>query len=353
LITNRPINKEAPRVHIVILNWNGWRDTIECLESVFRLDYPNFQVVLCDNDSQDGSLEKILAWSRGELLAVAADEPMSSFSSPAVPKPISVSAFTNAEVNQRSCYSEASLVILSTGGNLGFAGGNNVGLRYVLSQESKSHVWLLNNDTVIQPDTLSNMIRHSLQLNEKGIPNTCGSVQRYYYSPETIQCLGGFTFNRWTGICSATFGMGLSCNTQIDHDAFRARLHAIHGCSWLLPVSFLEDIGLMDEQYFLYYEEIDWAIRSRGKYQLTYAYDALVYHKEGGSIGSRSLNRRGSLLSEFYMNRNKFKVARKFFPTSLVSVFLFILLIAVRRAWRGEWDTARLLVKVAFGKQRF
>lgn len=352
MINNHSTPLNVPRVHIVILNWNGWRDTIECLESVFRLDYPNFQVVLCDNDSQDGSVEKILAWSRGDNPAVAADANMASFSEPAIPKPINTSYFAAAPDASVAHTSDANLVLISTGGNLGFAGGNNVGLRYALAQRDRAYVWLLNNDTVVAPETLSHMIKHCLNLSESGVLNTCGSIQRYYYSPETIQCLGGFTFNRWTGICSATFGMGLPCDTEIDHDDYRHRMHAIHGCSWLLPISFLEDIGLMDEQYFLYYEEIDWALRSKEKYQLTYADEAIVYHKEGGSIGSRSLNRSGSLLSEFYMNRNKFKVARKFFPITVVSVFVFILLIATRRAWQGEWDKASLLVRVAFGKQR-
>lgn len=341
-----------PRVHIIILNWNGWKDTIECLESVYKSDYSNYQVVVCDNDSQDGSVEKILSWSRGELAAKPSSEDMAFLSTSTITKPLTTLVL-DAQDTERESQHEEDLILINTGGNLGFAGGNNVGLKFALQQTEHDYVWLLNNDTVIMSDTLRKMVQHSLSLSDAGIPNTCGSVQRYYYAPETVQCLGGFTFNKWTGICSATFGMGLPNDANIDHESYRQRLHAIHGCSWLLPITFLREIGLMEDDYFLYYEEIDWALRSEGRYKLTYADDAIVFHKEGGSIGSRSLNRRGSLLSEFYMNRNKFKVAKKFFPWTIPTVFMFVLLIAVRRLIRGERDTALLLAKVAFGKSTY
>lgn len=348
-------SNSAPRVHIVILNWNGWKDSIECLESVLRSDYQNYQIVLCDNDSQDGSVEKIQAWANGELLADATSEVMAKYSQPPIQKPLGHQVLSANDVSSnREVDSSTPLVIIRTGGNLGFAGGNNVGMRYALQQPECEYVWLLNNDTVIVPDTLSHMVNHSRQLLASGVANTCGSVQRYYYFPDKIQALGGFRYNAWTGICTATLGMGSSIDGEIDHNQYREQLHAIHGCSWLLPRDFLESIGLMEERYFLYYEEIDWALRSKDKYTHTYADQAIVYHKEGGSIGSHSIDRkRGSLMSEFYTNRNKFKVARKFFPLSIPVVFSFVLLIAFKRLLEGDAKRAWMLTKVAFGKQRF
>lgn len=345
----------APRVHIVILNWNGWKDTIECLESVLHSDYPNFQIVLCDNDSQDGSVEHIQAWASGRIEATAATEDMAHCILPFSAKPIEYRVLDVQQITNNMLIDPAlPLVIIRTGGNLGYAGGNNVGMCYAMLQSECEYVWLLNNDTVIVPDTLTQLVDHSRNLLSLGRANTCGSVQRYYYFPHKIQALGGFQINQLTGICSSTLGMGLSFDDDINHDEYRKMLHTIHGCSWLLPRDYLERIGLMDEKYFLYYEEIDWTLRARGQFELTYADKAIVYHKEGGSIGSGSLGRRrGSLLSEFYINRNKFILARKFFPLSLPIVFVFVLLIALKRLLEGDVKRAFLIFKVAFGKKTF
>lgn len=338
----------------MILNWNGWKDTIECLESVFRQGYENYQVIVCDNDSQDGSIEKIQQWANGALIANhSPDERLSQYVLPALAKPVPLQLLSNEDV-QAGCQVDENLplVLIRTGGNLGFAGGNNVGIRFAMHQAASDFVWLLNNDTIITPTTLQSMVNHSESLYRRGMKNTCGSVQKFYYYPDTIQALGGFRFNRWTGICSATLGMGLTENTEIDHSMYREQLQAIHGCSWLLPRYFLDDVGLMEEQYFLYYEEIDWALRSP-QYTLTYADEAVVYHKEGGSIGSRSKNKRGSMLSEFYANRNKYKLAWKFFPWAIPTVCMGMLGQAANALRRGDVEKFILLVKVAFGKSRF
>lgn len=344
-----------PRVAVVVLNWNGWRDTTECLESVLRMDYPNFQVLVCDNDSQDQSVEHIEAWANGrEAVSVTPDHPLRQLVDPPVPKPVTHCVLSADDLacppaNARS----APLVLIRTGGNLGFAGGNNVGLRFALEDPQLDYVWLLNNDTVIEPDCLSRMVSHSEQLRASGVRNTSGSVQCFYDDPSVIQALGGFRINKWTGICSTTLGRFLRRDASIDHASYRAQLHTIHGCSWLLPRDYLDSVGLMDDRYFLYYEEIDWTLRAKGQYQLTYAEDAFVYHKEGSSIGSKTLNRGSSLLSEFYTARNRYWLALKFFPWYLPTIFLGSLLQAANRLRRGEFQKAWLMLKTAFGKQTF
>lgn len=340
-----------PKVFVVILNWNGWQDTIECLESLLRSKYTNYQVILCDNDSQNQSVERVQQWAMGALSAAVANPSLGSYTLPALQKPITTKELTRKEAEERSRPTDAPLTIIRTGGNLGFAGGNNVGIRYALKDTECDFIWLLNNDTVVEPDCLANMVSHSVNLSASGVKNTCGSVQRFYFEPEKIQALGGFRINRWTGICSATLGCGLDIDMQIDHDEYRQKLHAIHGCSWLIPRNFIDELGLMEEQYFLYYEEIDWALRSP-HYRLTYADDAIVYHKEGGSIGSRSRGRKGSRISEFYANHNKYRLAKKFNPWTLPTVFLGILAQGLNALRRGDKEKFWLLFQIAFGKSK-
>lgn len=345
-----------PRVHIVILNWNGWRDTLECLESVFKLDYPNFQVIVCDNNSSDNSLEQIESWARGDLEAsIASDDPhIREICSPKFAKPIQNIRISesNKENHKETGQPTCPLVLIETGGNLGFAGGNNVGLRWALDQGT-DYCWLLNNDTVVEPDALSKMVAHSKALTETGIANTCGSVQCFYDDPGIVQALGGFKINRFTGICSDTVGRYLKRTDNIDHDASAKSLDTIQGCSWLIPRTYLEEIGLMEHSYFLYYEEIDWVTRAKEKYRLTYAPDAIVYHKEGSSIGSKSFSSGPSVMAEFYTARARLMYMTKFYKLRLPLVYLTIFLQAVNRVRQKRLDNALMLIKVLFGKRSF
>jgi GT2 family glycosyltransferase len=345
-----------PRVHIILLNWNGWQDSIECIESLLQQDYYNYQVVLCDNDSQNGSVDQIKAWAEDRLpQPISEVEAMRRYTRPSRKKPIAYLELSRDQAEAKQQYTgDVPLVIINTGANLGFAGGNNIGFRFALNQGT-DYCWLLNNDTVVEPNALRAMVDHSQQLSQQGILNTCGSVQCFYDDPNIIQCLGGFSFNPFTAVSSETFGryMKRSDIDDIDHDEYREKLDAIHGCSWLLPRSFLEEIGLMEERYFLYFEEIDWATRSRERYKLTYAKNAFVYHKEGQSIGSKSIKKSGSQLSEFYCNYNKFIYAKKFTPWAMPSIFAYTLLQAANHLRKGQPDKAWMQVKIAFGKRSF
>src|SRR5437762_10906736 len=122
------------KVYIVVLNWNGWRDTLECLESLFRLEYPNFRVIVCDNNSSDGSIEKIQGWAEGAIQAPKSANPqLASISYPPVRKPVGYSSITVNRSSNSVKIPDLPLVIVQTRANLGFAGGNNVALRSLLS----------------------------------------------------------------------------------------------------------------------------------------------------------------------------------------------------------------------------
>ena len=188
-----------PKVYIVILNWNGWKDTIECLESVFRNDYTNYQVIVCDNASEDGSLKHIAAWATGGLDVYVPPEAFLRYSSfPPGHKPIPSVQYDRqeAEAGGKPGNDNVQLLLIQTGTNLGFASGNNVGLRYALARDDFEYVWLLNNDTVIRPDALSKLI---IRIKENPKIGMCGSTLLYYHDPRLIQAAGGGHYNKWLG----------------------------------------------------------------------------------------------------------------------------------------------------------
>lgn len=345
----------APKVYIVILNWNGWKDTLECLESVSQLDYSNYQIVVCDNNSADGSYKYIREWSAGERsMTLPACNPMSRYSLPEVSKPIAITELNKVEAeNPRTETSTTHLTLIQTGDNLGFAGGSNVGIRFAMNRGDCDFIWLLNNDTVVEPEALKKMVEHSTQLSQAGQPNTCGSLVCFYDEPQVIQALGGSQFNFKTGIASQTLGRFLLRTDTIDHESYAEKLAYITGCSWLLPASFITDVGLMEESYFLYYEEIDWVMRSRNKYALTYAPDSIIYHKEGRSIGSKSLNRGPSPFSDHCMALSRLKFMKRFAPRNLPIVYLAIFMQAANRIRQRQWKNAKVLLSVLLGATQY
>jgi GT2 family glycosyltransferase len=342
---------QKKHIKIVILNWNSYQDTIACLESVFRHNYDNYQVIVCDNDSKDESMKHLMLWADGQYNHQP--DPSDSLNKliyPAINKPVRFQYISREESENAKVenYNHCPLLFIQTGANLGFAGGNNVGIRFAMKDEQTDYIWLLNNDTVIEKDTLQNMLSYSQAQKEA---NICGSTIRFYNQPDTIQYLGGCKYNQWTGLASESLGRGLKITDNIDHKSYEKQLSYISGASWLLPRSFIEDIGLMCEDYFLYCEEIDWCVRNNNRYQLCYAPDAYVYHKEGNSIGSPNDERASSLFSDFYIFRNKLLFTRKYYPKAIFTAYLTTIFQAFNRLRRGQWDKALLIAKIILGKK--
>ena len=143
---------------VILLNWNGWKDTIECLESLLRLHLRNIRIVVCDNASTDGSLAKIKDWARGDLAATCANQELTRFVLPAVPKPLSIRELTRREAESAHSTGDDQLVLIQNGDNLGFAGGCNVGLRHALGDPNCRYFWLLNNDTIVTHGWLEHLL---------------------------------------------------------------------------------------------------------------------------------------------------------------------------------------------------
>jgi GT2 family glycosyltransferase len=341
------MDQSYPLVYIILLNWNGWKDTIECLESIFRNQYPNYRVIVCDNDSQDGSLDKIKLWAEGRLECNSENDQLNHLTSPPVFKPLSYVEYNRQEAENggRRENTDAQLILIQTGGNLGFAGGNNVGLRFVMARNDFSYVWLLNNDTVIEPDALNHMVKRMQDVPGAGI---CGSTLLYYHDITRVQALGGATYNRWAGV-SKHIGQGHTfMSEKIDIERVEKSMAYVVGASMLVSRDFLQEIGLLCEDYFLYYEELDWAIRSRERYRKVYAKDSIVYHKEGASIGSNSCVSKKSLKADYYGIKNRLVFTKRFFPYALPTVYLGLLITLVNRIRRKQWNRIPMILRICF-----
>ena len=318
------------RVYIVILNWNGWRETIECLASVFRLEYAQFVAVVCDNGSGDSSLDSISAWANGELRAHETAF-LPGPQAPSSPTTIPFVKLTRKE-SESGPAARTRLVLIDNGANLGFAGGCNVGLRFAMKQTDMEYVWVLNNDTVVDPASLGDLVSEMKRDPTIGI---CGSQVRSYDNPETIQTQGGL-LNRW--FCTThSLAYGIKADFA---PAPPARIDYIPGASMFVSRAYLERIGLMEESYFLYFEEIDWSERGKGSFRFAVCPTSVVYHVGGAIIGTRDEKGDRGIRSEYYLLHNRLVFARRFYKSRLVTVYLGFFASILARLARRQWSRA-------------
>jgi GT2 family glycosyltransferase len=251
-----------PRVSIIILNWNSYEVTLDCLLSLRKIDYSNFEVVLVDNGSVDESSEKLLA---------------------------------NAP--------EIQLIRNAT--NLGFAGGCNVGMRDAL-RRGTDYVLLLNNDTIVAPDFLSHLVRVA-ESDEK-----IGAVSPkvlFFDHPDRLNYAGG-EHTRWR-LFPKVFGL-----RQLDdgkYDKIR-EVSFLTGCTFLIKAAVVRQIGVLEEVYFHFYEDIEWSLRVlKAGYKAMYVPSAVVWHREHYVTDMSQ----GNGFIEFSLARANMIFARKHVPLKL------------------------------------
>ena len=329
----------APRVYILLVNYGpGW-DTLECLESVLRLDYPNYQVVLCDNGPPPGFSGLLRAWAAGRLeLLLSASESGRPACFPAVPKPVSIVCHGAAdlEAGRISVASPGSLVLITSGSNRGFAGGSNLAMRYAELCGDADYFWLLNNDTVVASDALSALVRCAESDVCIGL---CGSTLIDYARPERIQARGGGRYDPWVGRTELA-GRGKLLSEPWDEEP---SLDFIHGASALVRRRFVEEVGRLDERYFLYFEELDWARRARGRFRLAHAGASRVWHKDGGAA---SAPEKRSIEADYHGIRSRLLFTRRYHPAALPTVYLGLLFALVNRARRGQWARIGMILRL-------
>ncbi|HTY91609.1 MAG TPA: glycosyltransferase family 2 protein [Methanocella sp.] len=286
-----------PAVFIILLNWNGKEDTLACLGSLQRLDYPSYRILVADNGSMDGSVEAIR------------------------------SAFPGVRV-------------VENGANLGFAGGNNIAIRQAL-QDGADYVLLLNNDTEADPGFLSRLVEAAESDPNIGI---AGSKIYYYSEPKRLWYAGG-SVNLWKG---DTHHIG---ENQLDGGQYDEAKDTdyVSGCAMLIKRQVIEDIGLLDERMFLYYEDSDYCMRARQQgYRVVYIPSSIVWHKVSGTTGKIKD------LQLFYGTRNMLLFEKRNAGLPKLLVFLpyyfgkFIAYNAVVALVQGQTARARVILKAAY-----
>ncbi len=262
-----------PLVFIVVLNWNGWRDTVECLDALRFLRYPNFRVLVVDNASGDGSVAEL-----------------------------------------RARFPE--LEIIENPANLGFAAGNNVGIRRALTLGA-DYVWLLNNDTAVSSGALGALVELAERDPRAGV---VGSVLREYAVPNNIQAWGGGALRPWLG----TTTQFTQARGEVDH---------VIGASMLLRAGMLRAVGPLDEDFFFFMEDTELSLRARrAGWRVRVAPGSWVFHKGGSSLRAAG-GHRNLAADHLYAESNGVYLAKySGVPALLVRLFTLTL----RRLGRGE-----------------
>ena len=324
-----------PTVAVILVNWNGWRDSLECIGSVLEQTHPGLHLFLVDNDSHDQSIENICKWCAAPTTQTHwrnHDGVMRISDRSTTPIPI--------RVVDRPAHAlpappqDCRVTLIRSGGNLGFAGGCNVGIR-AAGLDEFDFFWLLNSDTVVHRDALAALVRRAQASERFGI---VGSTIRYYDRPDIIEALGGARLEDTT-LTAWLIGRNRRLDASpIDTAAVEREMFYVTGASMLVSNAFVREVGLMQEDYFLYFEEMDWAMRGRGRFSWGYAADSHIFHKSGASstkvVPAFSANL-------YYRNRIRFAV--RFFPTRLPTVRRGMFVEFLRHAANGRWTQAKIV----------
>ncbi len=263
-----------PHVSIVILNWNGWRDTIECLESVLKSDYENYHILLVDNCSTDDSVGKIREWAlQGNGDPIETDFPQ--FVYPPVSKPLRIWELTlnNGahldEVVQQELPSEipaGSIILIRNHENAGFAAGNNLAFQIADILFKSQYLFLLNNDTVIEPRAISELVSYLDQYPEFGAVT---SAIYYYANPGEIHNVGG-QLRPWASCSYFTTPPGRQ----------KRRITFVTGCALMVPKSTFDRVGELSEKFFFGEEDFEFCWRLlQNNIPVTCVLSSKVYHK--------------------------------------------------------------------------
>jgi GT2 family glycosyltransferase len=235
-----------PKVAIVLLNWNGKKDTLECLDSLSKITYDNYEILLVDNGSHDGSVETL-----------------------------------------QSAYPELS--IIETYANLGYAGGNNVGIDHAL-QRGADFILLLNNDTSVPPSFLNAFLEAAQEKPRGGV---FGAKVLCYQKPDTIDQFGGM----WNEKIAEFESIGRGRHES--HFNEMMQVDYVSGCALFIRKEVFQKIGKIEQDFFLLWEETDFCYRAKkAGFEIWTVPKAFILHKISASFS-------GKALMHYYWWRNR------------------------------------------------
>lgn len=295
-----------PPVAIIVINYNNWTDTLECLRSIISGSVNPYLLVLIDNGSYEGQYESLVT----HLPEACAD----------------FTFFTSVE--ELSGRIDSHMVFLRLPQNLGFAAANNIGLKYALERTPCDLFWLLNNDCIIDREALLHLTNKAMENENIG---AVGSKLLFFSQPNLIQAAGGGKIIPCKGR-AVLYGYGEEDKGQWNKDL---ELDYIMGASLMVKRNAIEKVGLMEERYFLYWEESDWCVRMRRKgFTLGYAWQSKVFHKQNPFASPK-------ISADYYISRNTPIFLKRNFPECFLSGTFFSYLGRLsKRLWRFQLKNA-------------
>ena len=271
---------------------------------------------------------------------------MAAHSMPPGPKPVAVRTIDAKDAADPGAFVPRGMTLIRNGANLGFAAGNNIGLRHALALGAQ-YVWLLNADTVAAPGALRALVARADADPEIGL---CGSLLCYYHAPHVIQEAGGCAYYPLVGIARRIAAEVDVSRAPRVADVER-QLGYVSAASCLVTRRFIDEVGPLCEDYFLYSEEIDWATRGRPNFRLGYSPDSIVYHKKGRTTGSKSVGAARSPASAYYLWRSRRRFTGRYRPFGLPGLFAAGLSATLLEAGRGRLTTARAILSGLLDRQ--
>lgn len=342
-------DEKYPRVAVILLNWNGWEDTVECLESLYRINYPNYKVVLVDNASTDGSIRKIKDYCCGRLIVES-----KFFTYQTKDKPIKLVEYLHekgaaledeGQLESDQSPSNKVLHLIKNDENMGFAGGNNVGIEFAIEHMNPDYVLLLNNDTVVDTEFLNELVNTGESNDKIGF---IGAKTYFYNEENLLQAAGGGIVDYKHGVVNE-----VGSNT-IDNGEYNGTvdLDYVGGACLLCKRKVIDDVGLLDSDFFMYWEDVNWCLRGKKKdYTSAYSFKSVIWHKYGASSES--------IFKIYYLNRNRIYVIME--HAKRKDYIYFILFFFGYRLWYESLDylikhrdikKTKCLLKGAFGGLR-
>jgi GT2 family glycosyltransferase len=293
--------------YIIIINFKTWRDTIECLNSLLKLKNRNFVIRIVEMGNHNNSRQEIVNWMKK--------------------------------------HQKLDTEIIELDDNLGFAGANNKAIAQTFRAGENNFYWLLNNDSVVDSNSLDQLIAswHKIRETETYEPAFIGSKVIDYNRRDFAQTVGG-TFNQRTGITSLT---GFNQQATSFPETGVLQTDFVMGASMFFHSSLVDQIGLMDERFFLYYEDVDWCYRAKSAgFQNFTCLSSVVFHKQGATIGNRYDKTSFNPDTFKYLHSSYIRFVRKHFPGRLPIALFMLLKQALGKMIRGRIREAVIILKV-------
>lgn len=264
-----------PLVSIILLNWNGYEDTLEALESLYQINYPKYNVIVADNNSTNDSVEKIKEYALGNIRVET------EYTKYVDNKPIKLTIVNEgeySEIDNTSDENEKKLLLIKNNENYGFAKGNNIAIDYTIKYDNPDYILLLNNDTIVDPNFLEKLINVAQNDSKIGLLGPKFYYYDYEGSHETIWCIGSV-------VDLDHFPGHHSIMEEPDYDLTQDVIE----CDWVSGAGALIKTEAMPESYlstefFFGCEDVDLAISIKEKgYKVVTVMDSIIWHKVGMS----------------------------------------------------------------------